>query len=310
MSEPPSTTQTPDEAPPPPPEHHEHPPYQAHHFDTMVQQVSAGKLGMWVFLATEILMFGGLFCAYAVWRANNFDSFDIGYAYLSWELGAFNTVVLLASSFTMAWGVRAIQLNQQNLCFVMMGLTFLGGLIFMGVKYVEYDEKFAASMGPGIYYEAPDKAQAFLDELAEADEVAAANAEDETDAAAAEGNGNDERIGTALPRAGQPAEGVVEPVERRRPRHAELAEQPEGYYWKHTPEELVTARPFFSIYFLMTGLHGLHVIIGMGLIAWVMLRVKQGEFNTEYNAPVDLVGLYWHLVDLVWIFLFPLLYLM
>ncbi|MEX0742272.1 MAG: cytochrome c oxidase subunit 3 [Phycisphaeraceae bacterium] len=84
---------------------------------------------------------------------------------------------------------------------------------------------------------------------------------------------------------------------------------PEGYYWKHPPEQLLQARPFFSIYFLMTGLHGIHVIIGMGLIGWIMLRVKQGEFNSEYNAPVDLVGLYWHLVDLVWIFLFPLLYL-
>lgn len=295
----------------------------------MVQQVDAGKLGMWVFLATEILMFGGLFCAYAVWRANNFEAFDIGYAYLSWEYGAFNTLVLLASSFTMAWAVRAIQLNQQALCFTLMGLTLLGGVIFMGIKAIEYDTKFSAGMGPGIFYEAPERAVKYFAEHPEATEVAGvadspevadaggtaetADAAPQDDAsgeadgqAAASTNTN----GTALPSGGEVAEqGIVERVERKTARHADLAEMPEGYYWKHPPEQLLQARPFFSIYFLMTGLHGIHVLIGMGLIGWIMLRVKQGEFNSEYNAPVDLVGLYWHLVDLVWIFLFPLLYL-
>ncbi|MEX0742271.1 MAG: hypothetical protein WD079_05690, partial [Phycisphaeraceae bacterium] len=102
----------------------------------------------------------------------NFEAFDIGYAYLHWEYGAFNTLVLLASSFTMAWAVRAIQLNQQALCFTLMGLTLLGGVIFMGVKYIEYDEKFSAGMGPGIFYEAPERAVKYFAEHPEATEVA------------------------------------------------------------------------------------------------------------------------------------------
>src|SRR5690606_28692556 len=104
---------------------HSHNPYLAHHFDTPRQQMETGKLGMWVFLATEILMFGGLFCAYAVYRANNPDIFLYGHHFLDTKWGAINTVVLIASSFTMAWGVRAAQLGQQKLLVALLSLTLL-----------------------------------------------------------------------------------------------------------------------------------------------------------------------------------------
>ena len=274
------------------PHAHGHHPNLAHHFESMQQQNDAGKLAMWVFLATEILMFGGLFCAYAVWRARHYDIFDIGHVYLDTNWGAINTVILIASSFTMAWGVRCAQLNRRTATWVLCLLTVLGGFGFMCIKYVEYTTKFSHGMGPGIWYTAPMHAE---HDLLAAEEHHATGSEDApnitavtlAEAVADEGDAADEHAhGPAIYK--------------------------EGSYWNHhghTPEQLAVARPFFSIYFALTGLHGLHVLVGMALVGWITVRSYNGAFSAEYNAPVDIVGLYWHLVDLIWIFLFPLLYL-
>jgi len=292
---------------------HHGPEWLAHHFDTPDQQNTSAKLGMWVFLGTEILMFGGLFCAYAVWRANHFDAFWIGHEYLSTFWGAFNTVVLLVSSFTMAWAVRAAQLNQKNLCVMLMALTFLGGVGFMVVKTIEYSAKFSHGMGPGIWYTAP----AIMSEYEKAQAQAAG------DAQAADGaqQAVNPLAGTTVADPTEGPQGLVQSEtggahgghHAAGEHHGAHGHDAHGgaYYEAHgdTTDDLITARTFFSIYFGMTGLHGLHVLIGMGLIAWVMVRAQRGEFSSEYNTPVDLVGLYWHLVDLIWIFLFPLLYL-
>ncbi|NBC10356.1 MAG: hypothetical protein GVY24_01290, partial [Planctomycetes bacterium] len=133
---------------------HDHPPHLAHHFETVEQQFDTAKMGMWVFLATEILMFGGLFCAYAIYRGNHPEVFMFAHQALDWEWGAINTVVLLASSFTMAWGVRAAQLGQRSLLVLLLALTLLGGAGFMVIKTIEYSSKWKHVSGdsPSDWY--------------------------------------------------------------------------------------------------------------------------------------------------------------
>ena len=225
-----------------------------HHFETSEQQFDAGKLGIWLFLATEILLFGGLFCAYAIYRANHPEIFIYAHQYLDKVLGGTNTVILLCSSLTMAWAVRASQLGQRKLLITLLSLTLLGGFGFMGIKYVEYKAKWEHGLLPGTHF-APHE------EAAAGHEAAA---------------------------AGHEAGGTQAPAHGKRPSNVQI---------------------FFGIYFLMTGLHGLHVLAGMGAITWILMRSARGDFGPAYYTPVDFVGLYWHLVDLIWIFLFPLLYL-
>ncbi len=228
---------------------HEHSPHLQHHFDTPEQQFDAGKLGIWLFLATEILLFGGLFCAYAIYRANHPEIFLYAHQFLDKVLGGTNTVILLCSSLTMAWAVRASQLGQRKLLITLLSLTLLGGFGFMGIKYVEYKAKWEHGLLPGTHFAPHEEAPAV----------------------------------TAAPAA------PAAPAEHgKRPSNAQI---------------------FFGIYFLMTGLHGLHVLAGMGAITWILIGSIKGKFGPEYFTPVDFVGLYWHLVDLIWIFLFPLLYL-
>lgn len=206
--------------------HHHH----AHHFRDANHEFESAKLGIWLFLATEILMFGGLFVGYVIYHGRYTAMFEEGASFLNWKLGAFNTVVLLLSSFTMAMGIQSAQRNNSKAAVKYLAITLVCGAIFMIVKYFEYTHKFHLGLKPG--------------EL-----LTYANAE-----------------------------------------HANL-----GLY--------------FSFYFLMTGLHGSHVLIGMGLIFWVLMRARKGEFNSHYYTPLEGVGLFWHLVDLIWIYLFPLLYL-
>ncbi len=215
-------------------EPHHHHPKLAHHFDTMQQQHDASKLGVWLFLTTEILLFSGLFLAYAVYRVFHPEIFHHASRELSLELGGVNTMVLIFSSLTMALAVRASQLNSNKAAFWWLTITFLCGLTFMLVKTVEYSTKFHHGIFPGIFYNAHG-AEPFL-------------------------------------------------------------------------HEQVTVT-FFGIYFLMTGLHGFHVLVGMALIFWLMIRAAKREFSSEYYTPVEVIGLYWHIVDMIWIFLFPLLYL-
>jgi cytochrome c oxidase subunit 3 len=226
---------------------HEHAPHLQHHFDTEEQQFDAGKLGIWLFLATEILLFGGLFCAYAIYRANHPEIFVYAHQFLDKILGGTNTVILLCSSLTMAWAVRASQLGQRTLLIALLSLTLLGGCGFMGIKYVEYKAKWEHGLLPGTHF----------------------SHQDEGESAAAAG-------------AAKPG------THGKRPSNVQI---------------------FFGIYFLMTGLHGIHVLAGMGAIVWILVRSIKGQFGPAYYTPVDFVGLYWHLVDLIWIFLFPLLYL-
>lgn len=208
---------------------HNHSPHLAHHFFSMEQQNSAAKLGMWLFLAQEILFFGGLFMMYAIGRYFYPDTFLAAHELLSVPMGALNTVVLLTSSLTMALAVRGAQTNNQVSLRWNLIATIVFACVFLVVKYFEYMHKIHEGLLPGKYF------------------------------------------------AG----------------------------------EMVGSMPsvFFGIYFVMTGMHGFHVIVGIGLLLWLVIRANRGEFSPENYASVENVGLYWHLVDLIWIFLFPLLYL-
>ena len=292
---------------------HGHPPYLAHHFDTPLQQFDSGKLGMWLFLATEILLFGGLFVAYSVYRANHPEIFVYAHRYLDKNLGATNTIILLCSSFTMAWGVRAAQLGKQKLLVTLLALTLLGGCGFLGIKYVEYSHKWHDGLLWGVRFNPMSHEGAGHDAAATHSAEAPSAAADAPAAPA---------VGTlpAPPPDAVPPLGSVDPaLKLERSQVAPAAVGPQGTVPSRTAEGEHDAhgapvRPanvqiFFGIYFLMTGLHGLHVIAGMGSIAWVLSKSVKGTFGPQYFTPVDFVGLYWHLVDLIWIFLFPLLYL-
>ena len=219
----------------PPEAHAHHPPHLHHHFVSSEQQFDAAKLGMWLFLITEVLLFSGMFVAYTVYRVWHPEVFAHVSELLDWELGALNTLVLLASSFTVALSIHFAQKDEKEKVVVLLLLTLLCALAFMVVKYFEYTGKFSHGVFPGAGY-APH------------------------------------------------GEGYA------------------GYDVPYAPQ-------FFSIYFVMTGIHGFHVLIGMGLFVWLVTRTIRGHFSAEYYTPIELTGLYWHLVDIIWIFLFPLLYL-
>ncbi len=201
-----------------------------HHFVDSDQQFESAKMGMWIFLVTEILFFGGLFAAYIVFRSWYPELFLLASDHLDTFWGAVNTVVLISSSLTVAMAIRSAQLNQQKGIIINLAITIALAFVFMVIKYFEYTEKFAVGIFPGGYY-------------------------------TYEGIAHDQ------------------------------------------------ANIFFSIYYMMTGLHGIHVVVGIGLMVWLLLRARKGHFSSEYYTPVEITGLYWHLVDIIWIFLFPLLYL-
>lgn len=260
-------------------DHHagEHPAHLAHHFDSMAQQFAAGKLGMWIFLVTEILFFGGLFCAYAVYRANHPEVFVYAHHFLDKNLGALNTAILIFSSFTMAWAVRAAQLGQQQTLRLCLITTLLCAGAFLGVKYVEYRQKWEHGLLWAGWYHPH-----------------VTNAEHHGDAAPKPSSPATAPTAAQATTSGQTPE----------PTTAATAGEHSEY-----PGEPRLAGVFFSIYFCMTGLHALHVVGGMIAITWLLIRAFQGVFGPEYYGPVDYVGLYWHLVDMIWIYLFPLLYL-
>ncbi len=202
----------------------------AHHFKDGQHEFQSSMLGVWLFLATEILMFGGLIVAYIIYNSMYPEVFAEGAKFLDWRLGATNTIVLLLSSWTMVMGVRSAQTNNNKLCVKYLLATIVFGAIFMGIKYYEYTHKFHLGLYPGELF-------------------------------------------------------------------------------SFTGGEASNLALYFSFYFCLTGMHGLHVIIGILLIIWVLLRAKKNEFNSEYYTPVEGVGLFWHLVDVIWIYLFPMLYL-
>ncbi|MCY3630007.1 MAG: cytochrome c oxidase subunit 3 family protein [Bacteroidota bacterium] len=210
-----------------------------HYFVSHEQQFDAAKLGMWLFLVTEVLLFSGMFVAYAVYRSWHPEVFLQASELLDWRLGALNTVVLLASSFTVALAIHFVQKGQNDKVIGFLILTLACAAVFMIVKYFEYEGKFSHGVFPGAGFE---------------------------------------------------PHGMVDGKD----------------YSKY---DIPFAPQFFSIYFVMTGIHGVHVLVGMGLFGWLTTRVARGHFSPQYYTPVELTGLYWHLVDIIWIFLFPLLYL-
>ena len=202
-----------------------------HHFDTMEQQREASSFGMWVFLVTEILFFGGLFTAYTVYRHLYPRAFAEASRHLDITLGTFNTAVLIVSSLTMALAVWSAAVGKRKAIVVFLLLTMVLGGVFLGVKAVEYSHKFHDHLvpGPSFHFPGPDAPQAEI---------------------------------------------------------------------------------FFSLYFTMTGLHAAHMIIGIGILTVLVLQARKGRYTPEYHTPIEVSGLYWHFVDIVWIFLFPLLYLL
>jgi cytochrome c oxidase subunit 3 len=209
---------------------HAHPWYLAHHFDNIHIQNHAVRLGMWLFLGTEVLLFAGLFLAYTVYRWLYHPAFQAASRELSITLGTVNTIVLITSSLTVALAYHAIKVNKVKQCVALLAFTILCAGAFLVIKYFEYAHKFHEGQLPGKHYT---------------------------------------------------FEGI----------------------------DLPGANMYFSVYFLATGLHAFHVIVGASILGWLMWRVKKGLYSAEHYVPVELGALYWHLVDLVWIFLFPLLYL-
>ncbi len=290
----------------------------AHHFDTPIQQFDSGKLGTWLFLTTEILLFSGLFCAYAVYRATHPEIFEYAHLYLNKIYGAINTIVLIFSSFTMAWGVRAAQLGQRKLCVNLLAITILCGFAFMGIKAVEYHDKWKEHLLPGEHYNPT--------------ELPASEAKAEgTESKAGEGKAHEAAMAPAFDPLKQNAPAIAKSptgyaIEQSAIARAAVGPAGLNNEWASREQSRLThatfkdptkpatpepnnAQIFFGIYFLMTGLHGIHVLAGMSLIFWCMIRAHRGDFGPDYFSPVDFIGLYWHIVDLVWIFLFPLLYL-
>jgi cytochrome c oxidase subunit III len=203
-------------------------------FETMEQQRESASLGMWVFLVTEVLFFGGMFMTYTLNRSTYPDIFGEASRSINLALGTVNTIVLIGSSFTMAMAVWSSQLGKKQLVTIFLIATLILGSVFLGIKGIEYHDKYVEHHIPGWNFNF------------------------------------------------EPGSDVATNA------HAQL---------------------FFSLYFAMTGLHALHMVVGAGLLLWLTKQSLRGRFTPEYNTPVELVGLYWHFVDIVWIFLFPLLYL-
>ncbi|MEQ8789303.1 MAG: cytochrome c oxidase subunit 3 family protein [Pirellulaceae bacterium] len=207
----------------------------AHHFDDAQQQLDAATIGMWLFLATEVLFFGGMFLAYTVYRTQYPAAFEEGSAHLSVPIGTTNTAILLTSSLSMALAIHAARRNRRWLSVALLGATMLLGAAFLGVKAFEYADKFEHHLVPGRHF--------------------------------------------ALEHPHNPDVS---------PGHVEL---------------------FYGLYFAMTGMHALHMVIGLGVLAVLAVMTGRGAFSAEYHTPLEMTGLYWHFVDMVWVFLFPLLYL-
>ena len=217
----------------------EHGPELRHHFVDAEQQRDAASLGMWLFLATEVMFFGGMFCAYLIYRYWYYNEFAAGSRSINIWLGTINTAVLICSSLTVALGVRAAQMGKRKLLVTLLSITIVLGLAFLGIKGIEWYQKFEEHHVPGHSFNADDIVRAYP--------------------------------------------------------QIHIDQQHEQLY--------------FSLYFAMTGLHALHMIIGIGIFIFLTYYVWKGRYTPKYYTPIEMGGLYWHFVDIVWIYLFPLLYL-
>jgi len=288
-------------------------PFLAHHFDTPLQQFESGKLGMWVFLATEVLFFGALFVMYAILRFKDPQVFSYAANYLDTILGGINTCVLILSSLTMAVGVRAAQTNRKGLLSLCLALTLAGAIGFLVIKYFEYTHKFHLNLKWGqSFYQPPDEATAAAVKVEQKPvenpvlAIASPNPSAGAEPAALTTLPPSDKTAIAAPKAGP--DGVATAQMVAATDATVHAAHPEGAHLMDPAMPPNTHR-FFAIYYLMTGLHGIHVLIGVGVISWLLWGSLRGRYGSNYYTPVDLVGLYWHVVDLVWIFLFPIFYL-
>ena len=293
-------------------------PFLQHHFETPAHQFDSAKLGMWLFLATEVLFFGGLFVAYAVLRTRFPEVFSYASHYLNTLMGGVNTCVLILSSLTMALAVRFAQTNRKNAMVFCLVLTFLGACGFMVIKYFEYSHKIHEHLVWGKTFYVPAHTESaesvhgtlttapaapsttLLPSAPAAPAVAPIAATPPVEASAIK-PAQKAPMGLATVRQEAQAEGL--PVAS----HDEAFEHPSTHL--ADPKMPANTHLFFAIYYCMTGLHGIHVLAGMVMLAWLIWRGVRGDFNSDYFTPVDVGGLYWHIVDLVWIFLFPLFYL-
>jgi cytochrome c oxidase subunit 3 len=221
-----------------------HHPMLQHHFDTMEQQKDASMLGMWIFLVTEIMFFGGMFAAYLVYRYWFYNEFVWGSTSLSIWWGGINTLVLIFSSLTMALAVHCAQLGMRKMLMFFLACTLVLGFAFLGIKGKEYTDKYNEHHIPGHHFHFGEVTM---------------------------------------------ADGSKVDVEK------DISQQ--------------RMQIFFSLYFALTGMHAMHMIIGAGLLSTLLFMAWKGKFSASYYTPVENIGLYWHFVDIVWIFLFPLLYL-
>lgn len=320
-------------------EHAKHP-FLAHHFETPAQQFDSSKLGMWLFLATEVLFFGGLFVAYAVLRNRFPEVFSYASHYLSTTMGGINTCVLIVSSLTMASAVYFAQRSRKRAMLVCLWLTMAGAAAFMVIKYFEYTHKIHEHLVWGsTFYVPPDHEIAVIEgshEIAAPAAVAQGGASSHATAATSHAaSTSTDSVGEVLAPAAMLAAGgspsfvgapltelsAVKPASRgplgvalsgstdAAPHGSETIA--EGHPSAHLEDATMPANVhlFFAVYYAMTGLHGVHVLVGMVVIGMLIYRGMRGDFNSNFYTPVDLVGLYWHIVDLIWIFLFPLFYL-
>jgi cytochrome c oxidase subunit 3 len=213
-------------------EEHAHHPFLQHHFEDLAQQHEASTLGMWAFIAQEILFFGGMFAAYAIYRVMYEPAWVEGAHQQNLMMGTINTAVLIGSSLTMALAVWAAQGGKRMATVWLLFATLVLGTVFLVIKGIEYHAHFDEGLFPGEHF--------------------------------------------------HPVSPLAHPAQ---------------------------VQLFMVFYFGLTGLHALHMVIGAGLLIWMMGRAWRGHFGPEYYAPVEIMGLYWHFVDIIWIFLFPLLYL-
>ena len=377
---------------------HDHPAWLAHHFDTPEQQFDSGKLGIWLFLVTEVLFFSGMFCAYAIFRSIRPDVFEGCSQFLNTKLGAINTGVLLFSSLTMAWAVRCSQLEQHKQTTGFLAATLSCAMIFLGVKAIEYSHKwgmgllpaglfsydpanphpegpfylgyicapflialigvviwlvvsivqgnqfqtavakplsvvclcFFVGVGLGIFLESGEETHASDHGHATAEHDGDAHAGEE---GAHQGSKEDaESIAQATTEleeseqftirerlASEATNSGLQSDLAAQERQAAVAGGSIVFDKKDVqggissvPENVLTpsrAGVFFSIYYMMTGVHAIHILGGIVVLVWLLVRSIRQDFNRQYFGPVDYVGLYWHLVDLIWIYLFPLMYL-
>lgn len=383
---------------------HDHPDFLAHHFDTPEQQFDSGKLGIWLFLVTEILFFSGMFCAYAIFRMLNPEVFEGCSQFLNTKLGAINTGVLLFSSLTMAWAVRCAQINEHKGLTGMLAATLSCAMIFLGVKAIEYSHKWGMGLLPaGLYFYDPGtphpgehpnylfylclpfalaligvvgwlivsiaKGNQFHTKIAmplsvvclsyfagvglgmvlESGEeqshhdsdhhVAGTSGTDheqpKVEAASSESGGETiaeevavlevsggtvaqdqsivQRLASDATNSGLKSELTALEIQTQLAGSSVVADAADvtGAIEQVDREVMTKSRAgvFFSIYYCMTGVHAIHILAGIAVLVWLLVRSVREDFNPQYFGPVDYVGLYWHLVDLIWIYLFPLLYL-